>query len=370
MKSGAITRDALRSYVAQSLDDKDLIALIERERKITGSWVQRTLQELYGKLADPLSVDWAAIALRENVEEGVTQSMSDFLGYADGLMPVSIHREETKPRRRFVRRRYRAYKYIAAVTILALLLVVVGLVASKLRGHVVVAKLVDGDGTITVDRSGKIAGLDGVPREALPGIERMLTTRSLPRSEDRDRLVAFRGGKSPAYGDLVSPIDTAVLTDHPTFIWNTPSMKDTRFTVRLFVVDSSGRLDISASPPPSDILTTTAYVWHSSVPSGIYSWDVVITRGGVEQTTPPTGSRRPRFRVLDRETAKTIETTWENHREAHVFMTYLFCQYGLLEHAEKEARALLANNPESEVARDIFLRVQDLWNPKPSGAER
>jgi hypothetical protein len=66
-----ISRQVLRSYVAQSLDDKDLIALIERERKITGSWVQWTLQELYGKLADPLSVDWAATALREDVEEGV-----------------------------------------------------------------------------------------------------------------------------------------------------------------------------------------------------------------------------------------------------------------------------------------------------------
>ena len=58
MTTRTVTRDALRSYVAQTLRDEDMIARIDQERQVAGSWVQRTLDGLYGKLADPVGVDW------------------------------------------------------------------------------------------------------------------------------------------------------------------------------------------------------------------------------------------------------------------------------------------------------------------------
>lgn len=61
-RGSRITRQSLRSYVAKTLPDEELIRRINQERAIAGSWVQRTIDELYEKLADPLNVDFGKIA--------------------------------------------------------------------------------------------------------------------------------------------------------------------------------------------------------------------------------------------------------------------------------------------------------------------
>lgn len=61
-QDASITRKQLCSYVAKTLQDAEIIARINDQRKIAGSWVQRTIDELYKKLADPLNVDFEKLA--------------------------------------------------------------------------------------------------------------------------------------------------------------------------------------------------------------------------------------------------------------------------------------------------------------------
>lgn len=60
-QEAGITRSQLCSYVAKTLQDREVISRINDQRKIAGSWVQRTINEMYEKLSDPLNVDYGAL---------------------------------------------------------------------------------------------------------------------------------------------------------------------------------------------------------------------------------------------------------------------------------------------------------------------
>src|SRR5262249_61993615 len=123
---------------------------------------------------------------------------------------------------------------------------------AKLTGsspHIVLS-VNDGDGVVTLDRSGRLSGLDPLP----PSLERLvkaaLTRRRVKRAPvlagliDRPRDLMAGSGASDQY-PFLSPVSTVVESELPTFRWRAVDRATSYF---VSVYNSKGN-EVAASGP-------------------------------------------------------------------------------------------------------------------------
>lgn len=210
----------------------------------------------------------------------------------------------------------------------------------------------DGLRRVTVDGSGQVTGLEELPSQLRQAVGAALISQSLEPStllsELRGQASTLRGATGERLPfKLLGPFGQVVQSDRPEFRWQ-PLAGAESYVVT--VTDS--RLNEVAV---SGALTTTRWRTPGPLARGVtYSWQVTARRDGQMVTAPLMPAPEARFRVLDRASNQELLRARRSYRGSHLTLGVLYFRYGLLDEAEQEFRALVRENPQSNLARKLL----------------
>lgn len=238
-----------------------------------------------------------------------------------------------------------------------------GIEAPDKQKEIVVA-LNDGGRKLTLDNQGRLEGIDNLSSSEQRAISSALLTGSLPASSELaglgartdGTLMSVPGSGSPAFG-LQSPVGVVVRTETPTFRWHTLEGA-TQYTVKVF--DSGFNRVLTSGP-----VSKTEWTALRALPRGaVYLWQVTALVEGKEIQTPVPPAPEARFRVLARPQEEDLKRAEKLYARSHLTLGVLYSRAGLLDEAEREFRALLAANPDSQVAQKLLRSIQMLKDRK------
>ena len=217
----------------------------------------------------------------------------------------------------------------------------------------IVVTLNDGDKRVTVDVNGNVDGLGPLPDASSQAVRRTLTTGKVA-VPDLSELIGVKGrlmGKSDKSAfSLIDPVGTVTRNTRPTLRWQTLTGA-TSYTVA--ILDGSYKV-LTTSPP----LTATSWTPTIALDRGrVYLWQVTALRDGREHISPAAPESEARFKVLDKATVDELSSV-EKTSNLHLVRGTMYARAGLLDDAEKELRALLAANPNSQIARELLQSVR------------
>jgi anti-sigma factor RsiW len=231
--------------------------------------------------------------------------------------------------------------------------------APELEKETVVA-LNDGGRRLTLDSQGHIEGLDNLSPSEQRAVREALLRGSVEASSELaglgaradGTLMGAPGNSSPSFV-LRGPVGVVVRTETPTFRWNAlPGA--TEYTVKVF---DSGFNKVMTSGPVSK----TEWTAPRPLPrDGVYAWQVTALVEGKEIQAPLPPAPEARFRVLGRAQEEGLKRAEKLYARSHLTLGVLYSRAGLLDEAEKEFRALLAANPNSQVAQKLLRNIQVL----------
>jgi hypothetical protein len=212
----------------------------------------------------------------------------------------------------------------------------------------------DGGSQVTLDRRGRLDGLEGAPPDARLAVSRALRLRRVEPPSALDGLAEGEGGTLMGGGGVgVSfaprwPVGKVVRETRPAFSWS-PLAGARSYTVA--VVDSKFR-------PTAQSQTLNQTSWTPPAPlarGAVYSWQVTATlEDGTEVTAPAAPAPQARFRVLDAAANDRLTRLEKAAPNSRLARGVAYAQAGLLDEAEAELNELLKENPRSQVTRDLL----------------
>lgn len=219
----------------------------------------------------------------------------------------------------------------------------------------IVVSLHDAGGTVTLDNTGKIEGLDELPPTLNAAIKTALTTEQLNVGP---AVAGLRGKGGTLMGSgnegtpfrLLSPLGVVVQSDYPTFRWE-PYEGATVYVVKVY--DSNFK-ELATS------LSQTATSWKipATLPRGaVYIWQVTAIKDGEEIKSPIAPAPQARFRVLAQDRVNEIKRLQNVKPTSHLALGTLYAEAGLLADARREFRILLQANPGSKVVLKLLQEV-------------
>jgi hypothetical protein len=229
----------------------------------------------------------------------------------------------------------------------------------------VVAALNDGGRKVTLDRGGRVEGLDALSPAEREAVRAALQTgraaASAAVADLRGSSGTLMGDTAPGAGsvsfDLQSPVGTVVRTGTPTLRWKAP---EGATAYRVDVFDSSFN-----KVSTSGTISQTEWRVPRSLPRGrVYSWQVTATVDGKEIRSPAPTAPEARFRVLEGAQSESLERAEKSYADSHLALGVLYARAGLLDEAEREFRALLKENPDSTLAQKLLRNIETLRGPK------
>ncbi len=220
----------------------------------------------------------------------------------------------------------------------------------------------DGGSRVTLDRRGRLEGLEGVSPDARLAVSRALRSRRIEFSsgfaEDEGDTLMGSGGAAGASFAPRSPVGKVVRATSPAFTWS-PHAGARSYTVA--VVDSKFR-----PVAQSRALNQTSWTMDSPLARGaVYSWQVTATlEDGTEVTAPAAPAPQARFRVLDADANDRLTRLEKAAPNSRLARGVAYAQAGLLDEAEAELKELLKENPRSQIARDLLRSLRQTSRPK------
>ena len=219
----------------------------------------------------------------------------------------------------------------------------------------------DGD-RVTIDGTGRVAGLESLSHTERQAVERALKTQ---RVEAPALLASLGGGAETLRGGggrgvvfpVLSPVGTAVNTDRPTFRWQ--AVRGAGGYV-VSVYDRNFRKVAASAPQAGTEWTITSPL----VRGQVYSWHVTVGLEGREVTSPEQPAPEAKFVVLDEAKAEELSRASRAYQDSHLTLGTLYARAGLLDEAEREFQSALRASPHSRVARRLLLSVQALRRSK------
>jgi hypothetical protein len=219
---------------------------------------------------------------------------------------------------------------------------------------------------VTLDRPGRLDGLEGAPPDVRLAVSRALRSRRVEPPSALDGLAEGEGGTlmGGGVGDGVgasfaprSPVGKIVRETTPAFSWS-PLAGARSYTVS--VVDSKFRpvaqsraLDQTSWTPPAPLAR-----------GALYSWQVTATLAdGAEVTVPSAPAPQARFRVLDAGADERLTRLEKAAPRSRLARGVAYARAGLLDEAEAELKELLKENPRSQVARDLLRSLRQTSRP-------
>jgi hypothetical protein len=230
----------------------------------------------------------------------------------------------------------------------------------------VIARLNDGDGQVTLDKEGKLSGIDHLPPAYRQMVKSALTDQELERSPLLAGLIepgSMPRGKVPSSGrnrdsdessdkfSVIEPVRIVAFFNRPTFRW---SQLDgaTAYVVEIY----DEEFDLVATSPQ---ITDNRWRAPQSLKRGrTYAWQVKAIKDGQEVFSPQPSAPQAKFRILDEAKAKELTRARRAYASSHLTLGLLYVQAGLLDEAEQEFRELQRANPDSAVAGQLLKRVQ------------
>ena len=222
----------------------------------------------------------------------------------------------------------------------------------------VIARLNDGEGAITLDRDGKLSGVDDLPPAYKSMLKDALANQRIENSPllkglARRSSSLMSSDKQGNPFSVLEPVGRVLLSDRPTFRW---SRLDGATGYIVEVYDEKFNLVVT-SPQ------LTAHSWSAPQPlkrGGVYGWQVKAIKEGQEFTSPRPPAPQAKFRTLDQAKVNELAQARRAYASSHLTLGLLCAQAGLLEEAEQEFRALQNANPNSEIVRRLLANVQAL----------
>jgi hypothetical protein len=221
--------------------------------------------------------------------------------------------------------------------------------------------LIDNGRQVAV-KQGALTGLESLPTEysqlvtdALLRqrvIKRPLPEELIPQKEET--LMAPEVKKN--FFPLVYPKNKIIDSERPTLRWGALAGA-TSYSVTVY--DANANL-VARSPQ----LSTTSWELPEALKRGaIYSWEVMAIREKKEIFAPAPPVPPARFKVLEQSRFAALNRARQAHN-SHLLMGTLYAQAGLIDDAEREFRALLTANPQSQLAKKLLSSLQALKTKK------
>jgi hypothetical protein len=222
---------------------------------------------------------------------------------------------------------------------------------------VIIARINDGEGQITLDKNGKISGVDHLPSGYQRMVQKALSEQKIERSaflaESTQAGVRWRGEVSGVRGkfSVIEPMGVVILSDQPTFRW---TQLDGASGYVVEVYDEWFNL-MERSPQISGNSWRAA---RSFKRGGNYYWQVKGMKEGQEYKAPRPPAGQAKFRILDGARAEELAKARRAYATSHLTLGLLYAQAGLVDEAGEEFQALLKNNPESGLAQRLLREVR------------
>jgi len=208
---------------------------------------------------------------------------------------------------------------------------------------------------VTVDKSGRVSGLDDVPAPVRDEIARVLLSERMERPSILKDLAgeksALRGNNTEQSFKLISPTRAVLFSDQPRFKWEGVSSAN---TYRVYVNDSSGH-EVARSEELSHKRTE----WSVSKPlkrGEIYAWTVVAVVDGKEIVSPGPSAPEMKFQVLSGANLQQLNQL--KNTRSHLALGVFYAQKGMNAEAEREFQILVGDNPRLQHANRLLRQIQ------------
>jgi hypothetical protein len=221
-----------------------------------------------------------------------------------------------------------------------------------------VALLKDAGGEVTIDRDGRITGLDEVSENSRQYVARAALSEQIVPSDVLRRLSgepgSLRGNNDGPQGfRLLYPVRRVVTEARPVFRWESlPGVS----SYRVYVLDQDGnQVSHSEELPP----TQTQWEAPARLRRGqIFSWVVTAMVDGKKVVSPSASAPEIKFAVLS--TADFQELNHLKKSNSHLALGVFYARVGLLNEAELEFEGLVELNPQSELPRKLLQSVRTI----------
>jgi hypothetical protein len=221
-----------------------------------------------------------------------------------------------------------------------------------------VAKLKDTGGEVTIDKNGRITGLDELSENNRQYIARVALSEQLERPDVLRNLSgeqsSLRGpdNRKQPFG-LLYPVRRVVMEDRPLFRWE--SLLGVS-GYRVYVLDANGN-----QVSESEELPPTKTQWKPPAPlrrGQIFSWMVIAVVDAKKIVSPSASAPEMRFAVLSTENFQELTSLQKSN--SHLALGVSYARAGLLNEAEREFQSLVKLNPQSELARKLLQSVRSI----------
>ena len=221
-----------------------------------------------------------------------------------------------------------------------------------------VAVLKDGRGEVTLDESGRVAGLEEISSVSRQEIAQALLTE---RIEEPEVLKTLGGGESNLRGSnntvttikLLYPTRRVIIEDRPMCRWESLTGAS---SYKVYVLDSKGNA-IATSEELAP--TETQWAVKAALKRGeVFSWVVTAIVDGKEIVSPAASAPEMKFAVLSTKDAQ--ELTQLKKTRSHLALGVFYARAGLLTEAEREFQQLVRLNPQSQLPAKLLRSVRSL----------
>ena len=211
---------------------------------------------------------------------------------------------------------------------------------------------------VGLNERGEITGLESLPPAYEQSVKKALTTAQLETPTDLAEFVGgsgslVRGASEGVAFALVSPVGTAVQSDHPTFRWQ---KLDGASGYIVTIFDASFHRVAN-----SELLAQAEWRMPTVLERGkTYSWQVTAIKGNEKINSPTTPAPEAKFKVLEAASFAALQSAQQTYPNSHLVLGVLYARAGLLDDAERELQALVQANPKSAIARNLRRRIKVL----------
>jgi hypothetical protein len=219
-----------------------------------------------------------------------------------------------------------------------------------------VAILKDAGGEVTIDKNGRITGLDTVSEESRQYVAQAALSEQIVAADVLRRLSGEPGGlrgddDGPQGFRLLYPVRRVVTEARPVFRWERLSGAS---GYRVYVLDQDGN-EVSQS----EELPSTQTQWEVPAPlrrGQIFSWVATALMDGKKVVSPAASAPEIKFAVLS--TTDFQELNRLKKSNSRLALGVFYARVGLLNEAEREFEGLVEVNPQSELPRKLLQSVR------------
>ncbi|HEV2669087.1 MAG TPA: hypothetical protein VG324_29495, partial [Blastocatellia bacterium] len=210
----------------------------------------------------------------------------------------------------------------------------------------------DGAGTITLDSQGNFVGLESLSTPDQQRVKAALKTGEVQISKTlkqlRDSSAPTMGGASGGALALIGPAGAVVAGNRPTFRW-LPLNGATSYQITI-TDPAAGYKEVVSSPQ------LQGRKWTANRPlerGRVYTWQITARAGDGEVKSP-----EATFKVLDNAAAAELARVNKVYAGRRLALGLLYAEAGLLDDAERELKALAVANPQSPIAKSLWLDLR------------